>query len=414
MAILVAFCAVLFLASVLPLTLIAWGVARRHQLGWPLFFVAALMQILAYAWLLNDLLTDYPSAAAIVLPGFIAAGAGISAVTGLLVYIVMCLLIMRPLHWRRWLSGVGAVVAVAILLLAGPRFVARSGMTTNVDLHGVVRNVDGSPAPGARVHLGRCSYILENPVVADVEGRFQIVANCGGFLVVENIFNPQTGTTCASRFRSSDHEYLIVFDSLEGEPYSQSRPHWKGYPRDNPFVVTCAWSIPDTIERHYETYDQLPADGNPVTVTAGADRRYLDFEDGEHDGLLHVRLTTTKDAVAGSNRFALEIRPVNGGIQSTEDHEPFNIAPLDGYQPTITLDLGTRNSETELEFKKTRQTYYFHSNDRSAFGAVRISTVFGYNRKEEAFDLNPSITFDMFVNYGGSPVLLSQEARRNF
>ena len=372
------------------------------------------MQILAYAWLLNDLLTDYPSGAAIVLPGFIAAGAGISAVFGLLVYIVTGLSLIRPPYWRRWLTGVGAVVAVAILLLAGPRFVARSGMTTNVDLHGIVLGVDGSPAPGARVHLGSCSYIRENPVIADDEGRFQILANCGSFLTFDKIFNPGSGTECVSRFHSSDHESLVVFDSLEGEPYSQSRPHWKGYPEDNPFVVTCAWSVPDTIERHYETYRQLPADGNIITVAAGADRRYLAFEHGEHDGLLHVRLTTTGDGVAESDRFELEIRPVRGGIQATEDREPFNVAPLDGYQPTITLDLGTRNSDTEPGFKKTRQTYYFHSNERGVFGAADISAVFGYNRKEAAFDLNPSITFDISVNYGGSPVLLSQEANRNY
>ena len=151
-----------------------------------------------------------------------------------------------------------------------------------------------------------------------------------------------------------------------------------------------------------------------ITVTAGADRRYLAFEDGEHDGLLHLRLTKTDQGAAEPGRFELEIRPVDGGIQATEDNEPFNIAPLDGYQPAITLDLGTRNSETELGFKKTSQTYYFHSNDRQVFGAIHISTLFGYNRREGAFDLNPSIRFDMSVNYGGSHVLLSHEARRNY
>lgn len=414
MAIVVAFCAVLLLASVLPLTLIAWGVATRHRLGWRLFFVAALVQVLAYTWLVTDLLNNVSSAAAIVLPGFIAASAGISAVLGLLVYIVLCLPLMRPPHWQRWLTGVGAVVVIAIALLAGPRFVARSGMTTNVALHGIVRDVDGSPVPRARVHLGKCSYVRENPVVTDREGRFQILANCRGYLVVDKIFNLLTGTECASRFRSSDHEDLIVFDSLEGEPYSQSRPHWKGYPEDNPFVITCAWSVPDTIEGHHATYDQLPADGKVITVAAGADRRYLSFESGEHDGLLHVRLTTTSDSESAPKRYELEIRPVGGGIQATEDHEPFNIAPLDGYQPAITVGIGTGNSETEVGFKKTSQTYYFHSNDRGVFGAARISTVFAYNRKEGAFHLNPSITFDIFANYGGSHVLLSQEARRNY
>ena len=97
------------------------------------------------------------------------------------------------------------------------------------------------------VHLESCSYIRENPVVADVDGSFQIVANCRVYLVVDSIIDPRTGTECASRFRSSNHGGLIVFDSLEGEPYSQSRPHWRGYPEDSPFVVTCAWSVPDTI-----------------------------------------------------------------------------------------------------------------------------------------------------------------------
>ena len=414
MPIVVAFCAALFLVSVLPLTLVAWAVSRRHHLGWRLYFVAVFVQALACAWLMYDLITNFPSGAAIVFPGFAAAGAGIAAVLGLLVYTVACLLLMRPPHWRRWLSGVGVVVAIAVLVVAGPRFVARSGMTTNVELHGIVQNVDGSPTSGARIQLGGCSYLRDNPVVADVEGRFEIVANCRSYLVVNTIVNPRTGTECASRFRSSDRDDLIVFDSLVGEPYSQSRPHWSGYNRDNPFLVTCAWSVPDSLERHSGTYEQLPADGEVVTVAARTDRRYLDFEYGELDGLLHLRLTKAADSAGGPDRFMLEMRAVDGGIQSTEDEEPFNVAPANGYQQTTTIDIGTRNSETELGFKKTRQTFYFYASDRAVFGAVRVSTVFGYNRREDAFHLYPSISFDFFVNYGGSRVLLSQEAQRHY
>lgn len=407
---LVLFCIGLFIASLSILTIVAWGVAARHPLGWRLYVVAALVQLVANAGLLVVVLADYPSGAAIIFPGIAAGIAAAAAVLGLLLYVVLCLVLIRPPYWRRWLTGLGALVAVAVLAVIVPRVVVKSGVSTNVDLHGIVHDVDGHAVPGAVIDLEPCDYLQENPVVTDENGRFRIIANCRSYLVVNRIFNPQTGTACASRFRSSDHESLLVFDALDGEPYSQSRPHWQAYPAERPFTVTCAWSIPRTIERHRGTFDEFPADNEPITVAADADRRYLLFEPGEHDGLLHVRLRTVVESDSAPARLELEIRPVNGGIQPTDDREPFNVAPLDNYRASITLDLGERNDDADRTYNKANDTYYFYSNNRDVYGAVRVSSVFGFNFRTRTFDSNPSITFDVVGNYGGSHVLLSHEA----
>lgn len=400
----------MFLASLGILTIVAWGAARRHALGWRLYFVAAVVQLAVFLGLLVVVLADYPSGAGIIFPGIAAGIAAAAAVLGLLLYAVLCLLFMRPPHWRRWLLAVGAVVAAGILAYAVPRAVVRSGVTTNVDLHGVVNDVDGNPVPGAEIHLERCSFIRENPVVADDSGRFQVIANCSSYLVVKRIFNPRTGSDCASRFRSSDHDALLVFDSLDGEPYSQSRPHWNRYPADRPFSVTCAWSIPPSIERHRGSFDELPADDRPLTIAVDSDRRFLRVESGESDGLLRVRLRTVPGNNSAAPRFELEIRPVNGGIQPTDDREPFNVAPLDDYRPAVTLDLGVRNDDADRTYNKADQVYYFHSRDRAVYGAVRISSVFPYNLRTRTYALGPSVTFDVVANHGRSHVLLSQEA----
>lgn len=414
MASLVLFFAGLFIASLSVLTIAAWGVAARHRLGWRLYVVAALVQLLTNIGFLVVVLTDYPSGAAIIFPGIAAGIAAFAAAVGLLLYTVLCLALIRPPYWRRWLTAVGSLVAAGILVVAVPRIVVKSGMTTNADLHGVVYDVDGQAVPGAEVHLGPCGYLQDNPVVADENGRFRVIANCRGYLVVKRIFNPQTRTDCASQFRSSDHDALLVFDALDGEPYSQSRPHWRGYPADRPFSVTCAWSIPGMLERHRATFDELPADDLPVTIAADSDRRFLAFASGENDGLLHVRLRSVVENESAPDGFNLEIRPVNGGIQATDDREPFNVAPLDGYRPAVSLDLGVQNDDSDRTYNKADQTYYFHSQDRAVYGAVRIYSVFGYNRRTKTFDSNPSITFDVVANYGGSHVLLSHEASRNY
>ncbi len=412
MASLVLFCIGLFLVSLSVLTIVAWGVAARHPLGWRLYFVAAFVQLLANIGLLVVVLADYPSGAGMLFPGIAAGIAAAAAVLGLLLYTVLCLVLIRPPYWRRWLTGVGGFVAVAVLVVVIPRIVVKSGISTNVDLHGVVHDVDGQAVPGAVIHLGPCGYLQENPVVTDENGRFRVIANCRSYLAVNRIFNPQTGTECASRFRSSDHESLLVFDSLDGEPYSQGRPHWRGYPADRPFSVTCAWSMPQSIERHRATFDEFPADNLSVTIAADSDRRFLAFESGENDGLLHVRLRTAVEDDPAPARFELEIRPVNGGIQPTDDREPFNIAPLDNYRPAVTLDLGARNDDADRTYSKADRTYYFHSQDRAVYGAIRISSVFGFNMRTRTFDPNPSITFDVVANYGGSHVLLSHAARQ--
>lgn len=414
MLLLIVFCAGVSVVALWVLTAVAFVVARRHPLGWRLYRIAALAQLAVNAGLMIVVLDDFPSAAAVIFPGIVAGIAAISAGLGLLLYIVLCLVFMRPPYWKRWLAGLGGVVSAAILAIAIPRLIVSLGMVPNVELHGIVYDVHGEPVPGATVHLGNCAYLEENPVVADASGRFQIGGTCRGYLLVRKILNPQTGTACVSRFRSSDHEYLLVFDSLDGKPYSQSRPHWRGYPADNPFAVNCAWSVPETIERRRGGYKELGVDTELVTVGPDPDRRYLRFQAGENDGWLKLRLRIVADGETAADRFELEIAAIDGGIQATTDREPFNIAPLDAYQPSATLDLGIPNEDPEQGYQRANQVYYFHSHDRAVYGAVRVYSIFEFNRRTGTFAANPSITVDVFANYGGSHVLLSQVADRQF
>ena len=413
MVLLVLFCAGVSFVALWILTAVAFVVARRHPLGWRLYRIAALAQLAVNAGLLVITLTDFPTAAAIIFPGIVAGIAGISACLGLLLYIVLCLSCMRPPHWQRWLAGIGGVVAAAVLAIAIPRLVVSMGMVPNVDLHGIVYDVNGEPVPDATVYLGNCAYFQDNPVFAGTDGRFQVTGTCGGYLFVRKILNRRTGTLCESRFRSSDHEYLLIFDSLTGKPDPQRRPHWRNYPADNPFAVTCAWSVPETIERRQGSYDQWSVAQPLVTVSPDhRDQRDLDFHAGEHDGWLRLRLRAVADDESSADRFELDIVAVDGGIQKTADREPFNIAPLDAYQSLATLDLGRPNEDSDLGYQRADQTYYFHAYDRRIYGAVRISSIFEFRRTTGTFASTPSITVNIFANYGGSHVLLSHEAGR--
>lgn len=415
MILLVLFCAGVSFVALWILTAVALVVARRHPLGWRLFRIAAFAQLAVNAGLLVITLIDFPSEAGIIFPGIVAGIAGISACLGLLLYIVLCLVYMRPPHWQRWLAGIGGVVGATVLAIAIPRLVVSMGMLPNVDLHGIVYDVYGEPVPGATVYLGNCAYFQDNPVFADADGRFQVTGTCGGYLFVRKILNRQTATLCESRFRSSDHEYLLIFDSLTGKPDPQRRPHWRNYPADNPFPVTCAWSIPETIERRRGSYDQWSVAQPLVTVRPDpADPRDLQLQAGERDGWLLLHLRTLADDERSADRFELEIAAIDGGIQATVDREPFNIAPLDAYQPLATLDLGRPNEDSELGYQRADQVYYFHAHDRRVYGAVRISSIFEFKRTTGTFAATPSITVDVVANYGGSHVLLSQEAgKRN-
>ena len=201
-----------YLVSLILLPFLALILVRIYRTGWRLFFaVAALQGVIAFA-ILIPFLKNFPSAGAIVLPGVLAGAAGIFGVVGLVLYALLFFLIHRPENWKRnslWLSTLSGLTIAG---LVGPSLIARSGITTNVDLHGIVTDIDGQPVPNAELHFTNCPYIKDPIPVTDTQGRFRVIANCGGLLIIDHIRNRETRTVCQSWYPSSSQHGLMVFN----------------------------------------------------------------------------------------------------------------------------------------------------------------------------------------------------------
>ena len=394
-----------YLVSLILLPFLALIFVRMYGTGWRLFFVVAAIQGAAAFAILVPFLDKFPSAGAIVLPGVLAAAAGIFGVIGLVLYALLFFLIHRPENWKRnslWLSTLSGLTIAG---LVGPSLIARSGITTNVDLHGIVTDIDGQPVPNAEVHFNNCPYIKDPMPVTDAQGRFQLIANCGGLLIIDHIRNRETGTDCQSYFPSEGPHGLIVFNSYGDHDVSGNSPGWANYPAEDPVIISCVWHVPDTVRHHQGGHREFPIDGRTVTFGLDEDGRNLDAIDGEHEGMLHIRfIASTAEPSSPSlpARGRLRISSVGGGIQATERYKPYNAAPTDGYQPYAELLLTGEQDRADGNF-------FFYSRDRRAYGSVRVWMNLSYDYSEQEYTLPLEMRLDAYVNDAGSRVLLTHK-----
>ena len=374
--------------------------ALRFEADRRLFRIIAACQLVVHFGLMYLAFSDFPTAAAVIAPGILAVVTGLSALFGLLVYPVAFLIRRRPERWQAWTRRLITTYVVTAFLIALPTLIDRSGLTTNVDLHGRVIDINGDPVVNARVYLGNCAYIDEKITVTDADGRFDSIANCSSYFVIESIHHPVTGAKCLSRYQGYSERYgsFMVFDSLSGPPLSQGRPHWNGYPRDNPYTVTCIWEPPANVERFSSGTEEIIPDNRPYTlVWKESDYGWhFEVEEGEHYGPIQFRLMidssdSATDDSPPAGRF--EITQPGGGIQATTDHFYYNLAPADGYEERTIIEL-------ENPREGFRQSFYFHGEGNIDYGVLTV-----YYRY--MVDGRSLIDFTSWINYDGERVLLS-------
>lgn len=374
--------------------------SMRFKADWRLFGFIAACQLAVHFGLMHLAFSDFPSAAAVIAPGILAVVTALSALFGLLVYPVAFLIRHRPERWQVWTRRLIATYVVAAFLIALPTLIDRSGLTTNVDLHARVLDINGDPVVNARVYLGNCAYIDEKITVTDAEGRFDSVANCGGFFVIESIHHPVTGAKCLSRYPGFSERYgsFMVFDSLSGPPLPRGRPHWNGYPRDNPYTVTCIWEPPANVERYTSGTEEIVPDNRPYTLVwkESSYGWHFEVEEGEHYGPIQFRLMIdSSDPAIGdpapAGRF--EITQPGGGIQPTTDHLYYNLAPADGYRERTIMEI--ENSREGF-----RQAFYFRGEGNSDYGVLTVHYKYMIDGKS-------LISFTSWINHDGERVLLS-------
>jgi len=394
-----------YLASLIVLPALTLIFDNKYGTGWRLFYVVAALQgIIAFAILL-PVLTKFPTAAAVILPGVLAAGAGIIGVTGLVLYALLFFLIYRPDNWKRnslWLSGASAVVIIG---LVGPSLIAKSGVTTNVDLHGIVTDIDGQPVPNAEVHVKNCPYLHDPMPVTDAQGRFRVVANCRYTLMIDHIRNRDTMTNCQSWFPSSSEYGLMVFNSRIGAVDPVRDPSWANYPAENPIVIPCVWFVPDAVRHHMSSHHDFPVDGRTVTIAPEPRGRDLEHIDGDHDGLFHIAFIAGEDSREDPSlpvTGRLRISPVSGGIQVTGDYGPFNAAPAEGYQPYVELAL-------EDAAQKVDESFYFYSYERRVYGSLRVWMNYSFDYGTQTFRSPLGVRLETYVNYAGGRPLLTHK-----
>lgn len=377
--------------------------------GWKPYFVVASVQVLfLYTWGYNTL-DSLPSSAWPVYPGAVAVILLYGVVLGVLLYPILFFLAYRPGNWRRNLSLWVIIGVVLAGLRWGPGLHYRSGISTNVDLHGRVLDIDGQPVRGAKLDIMNCGYIEKNPVFTDADGRFRVVANCRSYLIVKSITDA-SGAECLTRLPGYDgfEGYRLVYNSIPRRSNSPRNPSgWEMFTAQNPDELTCVFERPERLF-HYSPRDaEMVPDGRVYTAVWKQQKSgdwTLEIQEGEHEGLMHFRLRFERSGDTWVGPGSLTLSYPGSGFQFTSERAYLDIAPLEGYEPSQTIE------KPDMEIPVRKALYFYFAPDRIAYGAIDVRVLTSKNFRTGV--ITPAMDINIWLNDDGNRAVLSHLAER--
>lgn len=123
------------------------------------------------------------------------------------------------------------------------------------------------------------------------------------------------------------------------------------------------------------------ADGSEYTQTLLPMTHRIYPKPGRHPGQFIISCTRPHmESLRDYGDWRLSITPIDGGVQKSEDLY-MNLAPLDGYQPSIEIDMIEGSDDYRNSIRNQR--YYFVANDSAHYGSIRFDVEpFGDHSRE--------------------------------
>lgn len=378
----------------------------KYDKGWKPYFVVASLQLLFLNTWGYTVLDSMPSAAWPILLGAVAIVLLYSVVLGLLLYPILFFLVYRPENWRRYMMPWVIIGVVLAGLQWGPGLHYRSGISTNVDLHGRVLDIDGQPVSGAKLDITNCGYIEKNPVITGVDGRFRVIANCRSYLIVKSIIDA-SGAECLTRLPGYDQfkGYRLVYNSIPRRSGSPKYPSgWEVFTEKNPDQLTCVFERPDRLSHYYLGTVKMVPDGRVYTAAwkqKKNDDWTLEIQEGEHDGLMHFRLSFERSGDKWIGPGSLTLSYPGSGVQFTSEDSYLDVAPPEEYEPSLII-------ETPDISDGVRKALYFYTPERIAYGAIDVQVLASKNFRTGV--ITPVVDIRFWLNDDGKRAVLSHLA----
>ena len=380
----------------------------KYGKGWKPYFVVALLQLLFLNTWGHNMLDSLPSAAWPIYTGAVAVVLLYGVALGILLYPILFFLAYRPKNWRR---NMFLWVIIGVMLAGlqwGPGLYYRSGVSTNVNLHGRVLDIDGQPVGGAELDITGCGYIEENPVFTGADGRFRVIANCRNYLIVNSIINA-SGAECLTRLPGYDQfkGYRLVYNSIpRRSDYPKNPSGWEMFTAKNPDELTCVFERPERLFHYYLGNVEMVPDGRVYTATWKQKKNgdwTLEIQEGEHEGLMRFRLRFERSGDKWIGPGTLTLSYPGSGLQFTSENSYLDVAPPEGYEPTQIIEKPDISGPV-------RKALYFHAPERIAYGAIDIRVLASKNFRTRV--ITPVVDIMFWLNDDGKRAVLSHLAKK--
>jgi len=265
--------------------------------------------------------------------------------------------------------------------------------TYDLDFYGKVIDQDGNSVSNANIDysvasLYRFSTTSSGSVETDRSGLFNIKAS-GYSISLKMPKHPElsnkflTGTVGSSL--SSGQSIL-----LEPNDFGDGIQSWKGYTKKNPYIIR-AWKV-KSYEKIFHKRKNLflAPDGSVYSFLQKNSYGKMALKKGRSsEGYLMFSCVRDESKLAEKNgAWEVTIDPVEGGILETTD-VVLNEAPLDGYQPNLSIVMDDKEKYGSSILKNKK--YYFKSNKNRVYGSLVI-TFDPYAKKSDCIiDVNYKI-----------------------
>ena len=268
--------------------------------------------------------------------------------------------------------------------------------TFDLDFYGKVIDQHGEPVSNAKIDYSmttkfKFDTMARGVVETDQLGMFDIKAS-GYTLSLRMPMHPKLSDkffpgTAKEPFTSG--EYIL----LEPTDVGREIQSWQGYSKNNPYTIK-AWKV-KSYEKIFHKRQNLflVPDGSVHSFLQKNKYGKMTLKKGRHpEGFLLFSCTRDESQLAEKNgSWQATIEPIDGGILETTDII-LNEAPLDGYQPSLSIIMDGKEKYGSSILKNKK--YYFKSDNNRIYGSLVI-TFDPYAKKRDCIiDINYKINLN--------------------
>jgi len=244
-----------------------------------------------------------------------------------------------------------------------------------INFYGQIVDQYGVPVAGAIVTYETTGALLAHgkgigKLRTDKQGRFEIHSE-GGTLVLRHVAHPDiTFSFPSPNSENPTKPSSAIWFVAAQKTYGGKDPLWTDTSPGRPYVFT-AWRVEKyekVMTGDLNSY-QIP-DGRIYTFKFDKKKYKERREEGSTDG--HLWVSCTRGPIEREQDqvdWRVTITPVDGGIQAA-DSLYYNLAPEEGYQPSLTIDM--RKGSPDFKKSLSNQRYFFTAKNGQVYGSLKI------------------------------------------